>query len=334
MAFTIAQVNVAANATMQILIDQVNKAINAISNFVVTVDTSANGALNTGSVYPNKIFLGNSTVNSIINSSSIQTNTANLVNLIIGNVLANTTVFQVGANIAANTTVLKVGNVSINTSMVIVGGSNVSTISNRMSVAKANTLIGERPRLNLIEGNNISLSVVDDSNTGQVSVTVTAGITANAAPGGNDSDIQFNDGGNLAGDDNLQWNKTNLILQSSNGIVAQNYMTVNCVSIDPTIVTLTSNTLQNIDTFFLANFRTCEYTLSVRDNSSNNYQASKILMVHDGTNVIMTEYAQLFTNTQVCTFSVFSNSTVAMLQADPITSSNVNIKIHRQLIGI
>ena len=331
MASPISQVNVAANATFQVLIDQVNKAINAISNFVVTIDTSANGVLDTGSAFPNRLYLGNSTVNTSINSSILSTNTANVLNLIIGNILANTTVFQIGSNVVGNTTVFKVGSVISNTSMLTVGGSNVVTIANRSAVAKANTLIGTQPRINFIEGNNVTINVADDGS--QLNVTLASATIGNSIPGGSDTQVQYNDGGNLAADDNFIWNKNSSILGVSNTIIS-NQLIVNCVSIIPSVKTVSSNAIFTLDSFFLLNFRTVEYTLSVTDNNANNYQASKILIVHNNGNAFMTEYAQIFTNNIVATFSLTTNATHGILRATPVTSSNTSYNYNKALIGV
>lgn len=331
MAYSIAQVNVAANATFQVLFDQLNKAINAISNFVVTVDTTSNGALNTGSVYPNILYIGNSTINTVINTSFITTNTANLLNIVIGNILANTTVFQVGANVVANTTVFKVGNVVANTTMLTVGGSNVVTVATRAVVAKANTLIGSEPRINFIEGNNVTIGVADDGT--QINVTVAASPASNSLPGGSNTYIQFNDSGALAGGSQLTWDKVNQKFTVSNTIQT-NSVVINCVSYFPAVVTVSSNALFTLDSFFMQNYRTAEYTVSVTDNSTNAYQASKILIVHNGGTPVMTEYAQLFTNTIVAIMSLSSNATHVFLQADPVTSSNVTFKFNKELIGV
>lgn len=334
MAFTINQVNVAANATLQVLIDQLNKSLNAISNFVVTVNVAANGCLDTGASYPNRIFIGNSSVNTVINSSSITANSITSSNLIIGNILSNTTVFQVGSNITMNTTVLTVGSLTLNTSMLAIGNVNVATVFNRSAVSKSNTPIGERSRINFIEGTNIQLDISDNSNTGQIDVSITSSAVAgNSQPGGSNTYIQFNDSGALNGDSSLILNKNSQTLSCANAIIASSYK-ANCFSIIPSIVTF-SNTATNIlDSFILLNYRTVEYTISVKDNNSNNYQASKLLVVHNGAVPIMTEYAQLFTNTVVASFAISSNATHAILNVTPTASSNVTYKLSRDLIEI
>lgn len=335
MAFTINQVNVAANASLGVLIDQVNKAINAISNFVLTVNVAANGVLNTGSDYPDRIYLGNSSVNSTIDSTSGNFITINGSNLIIGNIIANTTVFQVGANVKVNTSVLSLGNSSVNvqtnTSMITISGSNVATVANRSSVSKANTFIGSRGRINFIEGTNISLDVNDDAN-GQINVTITSdAVVGNSQPGGSNTQIQFNDSNGLAGDAGLIWDKNSKTLTSSNTISAS-ILIANCSTVNPKVVNLTSNGV--LDSFILLNYRTVEYTISVTDNSTLSFQASKVLVTHDGSTPLMTEYAQLYTNSAVALFTLSSNATHAIISASPTSSSNVTYKMTRTLIEI
>ncbi len=43
-----------------------------------------------------------------------------------------------------------------------------------LDVAKNNVLVGTRPRLNLIEGTNVSLTIIDDAGNNEVDVTINA----------------------------------------------------------------------------------------------------------------------------------------------------------------
>lgn len=53
--------------------------------------------------------------------------------------------------------------------------------TNGLEIAKVNTIIGTRPRLNLIEGANVTLTVVDDPGNNKVDVTIQSA-TATAGP--------------------------------------------------------------------------------------------------------------------------------------------------------
>lgn len=79
-----------------------------------------------------------------------------------------------------------------------------------------------------------------------------------------------------------------------------------------------------IDSFPLASYRTAEYIIQVTDNAANNYQATKLFVVHDGVTPVSTEYAQLVTNTAVATFNVSANATNFLLT---VTSGSTNLTV-------
>ena len=60
-------------------------------------------------------------------------------------------------------------------------------------------------RVNLIEGANVTLTVAADDANNEVDVTIAA---AAGAPGGADTNVQFNDGGAFGGDAGFTFNKT------------------------------------------------------------------------------------------------------------------------------
>jgi len=64
--------------------------------------------------------------------------------------------------------------------------------------------IGTRRRLNFIEGDNIAITVVDDSTDNEIDITVAAA----SSPGGADTQVQFNDSGAFGGDSGFTFNKT------------------------------------------------------------------------------------------------------------------------------
>jgi hypothetical protein len=70
--------------------------------------------------------------------------------------------------------------------------------------------VGVRPRLHLSEGTNISMSVTDNGTDDEVIVFVSAtGEAGPTSPGGNDGEIQYNNGGSFGGDSALFWDDTN-----------------------------------------------------------------------------------------------------------------------------
>lgn len=96
--------------------------------------------------------------------------------------------------------------------------------------------------------------------------------------------------------------------------------------------TASNNSLQILDTWPLATYRTVDYTIQVKDNAANNYQSSKISLIHDGGNPYFTEYALLVSNTLIATYSVSTNATSMIVQVTP-TSSNTLFRILRTALN-
>ncbi len=92
----------------------------------------------------------------------------------------------------------------------------------------------------------------------------------------------------------------------------------NITDIDLTTTGISAVTL---DSWPLASYRSAEYIIQATDNTANNYQVSKLLVLHDGTNALFTEYGLLTTNNVVATFTAVTNSTTMIIQA---TSTNAN----------
>lgn len=65
-----------------------------------------------------------------------------------------------------------------------------------------------RRRINLIEGANITLTVADDSTNNEIDITI-AGASSSTSPGGNDTEIQYNNGGSFGGVSVLTYNDSN-----------------------------------------------------------------------------------------------------------------------------
>jgi hypothetical protein len=99
------------------------------------------------------------------------------------------------------------------------------------------------------------------------------------------------------------------------------------------VVTTTGTSIQNFDTFGLTLYRSAEYQVSIKDNTSNAYSVSKILVVHDGGNILQTEYGLLSTNGTLAIWSTATNATSLMLQATPMTA-NLTIRAVRTSLKV
>jgi hypothetical protein len=168
---------------------------------------------------------------------------------IAGNVVANTTVLQVGAN------------VQLNTSSVFLGNSTANAIMNTSAVIVGNAVV-----------NSSAFSV-----------------------------------------------------SGSNIVLGANNVKFDQVIVRPITISTSGLSAQVIDAIAIATYRSSEYTLTIKDNDANNYQISKILLIHDGSAAYVTEYGILRSNSAMGVFSTGSNATHFTLTYTPV-SSNTTIK--------
>lgn len=95
----------------------------------------------------------------------------------------------------------------------------------------------------------------------------------------------------------------------------------------------TGTTSQVVDSFLLTSFRSAEYQFSIKDNSANGFQTSKIQVMHDDTSAYITEYGVMISNTTLGIFSASTNSTALIISVEP-TSANTTIKASRSALAV
>jgi hypothetical protein len=99
-------------------------------------------------------------------------------------------------------------------------------------------------------------------------------------------------------------------------------------AIKPNATSLTATTAnQIVDTFSATNYRTAKYLISM-SHATLGYHSTEILVIHDGTNVYMTEYATIFTQNSLGTFDGSIVSGTVRLTATPI-NTNTTVKLQR-----
>jgi hypothetical protein len=93
-----------------------------------------------------------------------------------------------------------------------------------------------------------------------------------------------------------------------------------------------NSTTAQIDTFSPTLYRTAKYIVSCANYGNNYFQSSEALVVHDGTNVVVTTYGVVSTSTQLFTLSAnIYNSNVSLWAT---TGSTNNIKISATYIPL
>lgn len=109
---------------------------------------------------------------------------------------------------------------------------------------------------------------------------------------------------------------------------------VEAVGIDTSTLTTSATTAnQVLDTFASASFRTAKYMVQVHDTGNNYYHTSEILLVHDGVNVYMTEYAIVYTSVSLASFNADISGGNVRLLVTPTNATNT-IRVVRTALAV
>jgi hypothetical protein len=97
--------------------------------------------------------------------------------------------------------------------------------------------------------------------------------------------------------------------------------------IDQTATSLTTtSTDQVVDTFAAATYRTAKYLVQFSHPSNSKYHSTEVLLMHDGTTVYMTEYAEVKTDSSLGTIDADINAgNVRLLVTPSYTNTGVNV---------
>lgn len=134
---------------------------------------------------------------------------------------------------------------------------------------------------------------------------------------------------------NASMNGTNITVQTANvtgnaqvAYFNQSYLGFANANVSVIEYTNSNTNIQSLDTFPLSAYRSVEYFIQVKDSVANNFQSSKISLLHDGTNPYFTEYALLTSNSVIATYSLSTNSTTMILSVTP-ASTNSSFRVLR-----
>jgi hypothetical protein len=175
------------------------------------------------------ISVGNSTVNTFINSTSVSVD---------ANVVLSGTQLSIGnstINAVHSATGLTVGNASINSTGIGIGNSTVSVVANSTTVVLGNTVLSGS---NLTIGNTTVNAVVNSTTFSGIALTANnalflGGFAANqyafanatpppTSPGGSNTYIQVNNSGTFGGFPGLTWNFNSNTMGVANAISVGN----------------------------------------------------------------------------------------------------------------
>ena len=96
--------------------------------------------------------------------------------------------------------------------------------------------------------------------------------------------------------------------------------------------TKTSTSQASIHSLAVATYRSVEYTIQITEGTK--YHVTKILAIHDGTNVTFNEYGTITTSTPLATFTLDINSGIMRLLATPASSNSTVFKVKFNAIKV
>jgi hypothetical protein len=99
--------------------------------------------------------------------------------------------------------------------------------------------------------------------------------------------------------------------------------------IQATVATVSATT---VDSWAKATYRSAKYLIQVTQGS--NYQVSEIMVIQDGTNTYMTEFAVIETNGVLATFTSSISSSNAVLTVTMTSATSATINIQRTLLVV
>lgn len=97
--------------------------------------------------------------------------------------------------------------------------------------------------------------------------------------------------------------------------------------------TTTGTSAQLIDSFSASTFRSAKYLITAKDNAANNYNSTELLLLHDGSDAYTTEYATVFSNSIIGTYSANISGTTVRLYLTP-SSTSTTIKLFKTMVDI
>ena len=152
-----------------------------------------------------------------------------------------------------------------------------------------------------------------------------------SSPGGSNTNIQYSNGGSFAGSANFTFDYTTQNLAVGNTVSAKTFVSGNNAE-QQIYVTTSGTSSQQIDSFLIASYRAAEYLIAISNTSTNSFQVSKILVIHNGGAVQTTEYGVVATNGVIGTFTTSINATAVAVNVTPTVSTAI-VNIQRTLLA-
>jgi len=269
----------------------------------VTVNTSAVAVGANLIANDSALIVGNTTVNSILTSSSFKVDGASATgNTTITGFINVSSTANVGGVLSARANVVANGQLIVaNTASL--GNTSVTGFANISSTLDAgNTTITGFANISstLAAGNTTITGFANISSTlaaGNTTVTGTANVSS-----------AVNIGANV----NLSTTQINVGNSTVNSVVSSTFLDLSGNRIKSLSYTSSNTDLQTFDSFATSTYRSAQYNVQL--SSGTDYYVINLSLVHDGTTVYLSQYGEIFDNVALGTFDA------------TIASSNVNVQ--------
>ena len=271
-----------------------------VSTFTVISNATSNS---TGGTLVARDGSGNFSANTITATlSGTATTTTNIPNL-SGDVSSNntvTTLATVNSNVGTYGDSGSIPRITVNGKGLITGVSTVAPNNGTLTLA--------------VSGTGLSGSATFTANqSGSSTFTVTSNATSNNTA----STIVSRDAsGNF----------------SAGTITANSYNVGADIGISTTRTTVATTSATTIDSFAVATFRSAR--VQVQITQSTNYQASDVLIIHDGSTADVVEYGSIATNDYLGTFSAAVSGGNCLLRINMISATSATVKVLSQRITV
>lgn len=116
-----------------------------------------------------------------------------------------------------------------------------------------------------------------------------------------------------------------------NASISVNTLHNNVAHVKASTHTTTNTDPQIVDSFTGSEFRSGKYLISIKETDSNYYQSTEIMLLHDGSTALITEYATLVSSATLGTFVANVDSGTVRLYITPTNDNNI-IKYQRTLM--
>ena len=104
------------------------------------------------------------------------------------------------------------------------------------------------------------------------------------------------------------------------------------ISIQASTDTTTTTSASTIDSFVAATFRSAQYQIQITQGS--NYHVTTLNVLHDGTDVFLSEFGTIRTSASLATFDADINSGSVRVRATPTTDSSTVFKLTKTLTRV